>query len=257
MKLWDDFDGVPYLVNPRLFLLNKPKRKKRKTSSTRKRGTAMARRSQPRHRSGPKKGQFKKRATAKRRPAARTTRRKRVRRVRSRAKRVMIVRNPRRRRRSYAAPARRRRRSYKRNPSMGSLTAPFTKFLSGPTLKTVGYTVAGVAGTPFLEGFIVKMLPASFQTKWVGYGVKILSAWGVGTIVSKVAGREAGRAAYIGGAVYVALGLFRDFVPGVLPSTGLGRYIGTGAQPMLGKYSGTSSYATMGTPDRLQPSMRF
>lgn len=215
----------------------------------------MARRLPPRHRSGPKKGQFKKRATArKRRTYGAYKPRKRVRRVRSRAKRVMIVRNPRRRRRSYAAP--RRRRTYRRNPR---ITAPFTRFLSMPTLKAVGFTVAGVAGTPFVEGFVNRMLPASITgNKFVGYGVKIVSAWGVGTLVGKFAGKEAGRAAYVGGAVYVALGLIREFAPGVLPSTSMGKYIGTGSQPMLGKYNpGMGSYATLGVPDRLQPSMRF
>lgn len=200
------------------------------------------------------KGRFIKASANPRRRRARSTTRRRTRRAAARS-RVVVV-NPRRRR----SPVRRRRRTYRRNP-----VGAFKKFMSMPTLKAVGFTLVGVTGTPFASGFVLNLLPETFKTgqtgRYVGYGVKILSAWGVGRLTQQFFGRDAGRAAYIGGAAYVALDLIRDFFPNILPPTSMGRYLGKymGAQPLLGAYpsSGMGAYSTQGIPNRLQPSDRF
>lgn len=260
-RLWGVVDGEPFLTNPRLLLAGlNPKRRKKKPKS--KGALKMARRLPPRHKSGPKKGQFKKRASgsAKRNPAPKRRRRRITAAPKRRRTRRSYASNPapRRRRRSYAAPARRRRRSYRRNP-MG-IKRVFTDFLSAPTLKTVGFTVLGVTATPVVEGFAFNLLPASFQNKYVRYGVQLGSAYLVGNLTGRFLGREAGRAAYIGGAAYIAIGLMREFFPGILGATALGKYTGMGAQPLLGKYTAPPSLGsamTYDTPERLQPASRF
>lgn len=238
-RLWRTVDGEPFLDNPRLMLANRKKRGKKMATPPR-----------------DSKGRFRKRKSAGggRKKKRRYTGKTRV--VRTKARRVVVVRNPRkraRRRTSAAAnPPRRRRRSYRKNP-----TRIFGKFFSMPTLRAVGFTVLGVTATPFIEGFVFRMLPAQFQNKWVRYAVQIGSVWGVGTLTGRFFGKEAGRAAYIGGAAYVGLGLIREFFPGVLGTNALGRYTGVGAQPLIGAYPGMGTFATAGAPERLQPSSRF
>lgn len=246
-RLWTVVDGEPFLDNPRLLLLNP--RKKRRSEK-------MARRLPPRHKSGPKKGQFMKRSSARSNPPKR--RRRRVaaapKRRRRSTVRVYASNPPRRRRRASAAP-RRRRRSYRRNPAK-----IFTKFLSMKTFKQAGFTVLGVAATPFVEGFVFNFLPVSLQSKYVRYAVQIASAYAVGNVAGRIFGREQGNAVYIGGATYIALGLARDFFPGLLGGTALGKYPSLSGQPLLGKYASTGgmgSFATYSTPERLSPSARF
>lgn len=241
-KLWKRFGGEPFLINPHLFVLN---RKRKKVMAKRKRRTP------PRN----SKGRFVKAGSARKRThrAAAPHRRRRVTRIRSRAKRIMVVRNPRRRR--YSARRVHRIRRYRRNPSITSMIG-----LNAPTLKTVGFTVGGMVGTPFVEGFVTGMVPASLQgNKVASYAIKIASAVAVGFGVGKIFGKEAGKAAYIGGAAYIAVQAIREFLPAVSTptvTTGTGRYLGEG--PLLGMYPGMGGSAmTSSIPDRLQPGSRF
>lgn len=256
VKLWDTFDGEPFLDNPHLAILANPS----------KRGTKkMAKRRMPRRDS---KGRFIKRASAgSTRKRRTTTRRKRT----YRRNPVAAAANPRRRRRSYSAPKRtrtRRRRSYRRNPAMG-LKQIFAK----PTLKTVGFAVIGFAGTPMLTGFINRFLPANIVgNRWGGYAVKAGSAWALSLAASMVANKEAQRAVLVGGLAYTAMGIIQDFFPvllgGTAPATeGAGRYLAAaGKQPLLAGARGMGEYmrpGTMGgsitatTASRLDPGNRF
>lgn len=130
--------------------------------------------------------------------------------------------------------------------------------LNAPTIRTVGYTVAGMVGTPFVEGFASGFLPLAVTGNKLGsYAVKIASALAVGFAAGKILGREAGRAAYIGGAAYIAVSAIKEFFPALAPAGGgTGEYLGQQNQPLLGEYLGNSPI-TKGIPDRLQPGSRF
>lgn len=234
MRLWKKFGKEPFLVNPRLFIGN-PKRKRSKTMAKK------GRRLPPRN----KKGRFVKKGYAKRARAARTVAKSRVARRVYRAKRASYKKA---RRGVVLLNPRRRRRSYRRNPNFGRL-------LSMNTAKTAGFTILGMAGTPFVEGMINQYLPASITGNMVGkYGVKIAAGVGIGFAADKIFGREAAKAVYIGAAVYVGMGLIRDFAPNLLPGS-TGRYVGAGRY--MGKQPFLGSYMTQSTPARLQPESRF
>lgn len=256
-RLWDVFDGEPFLDNPHLsVLVNKPSKRRKKK---------MARRLPKRNR----KGQFIKghRAKASKRRVSRRVRvhtgrfGRKVRRVRVARHPVLV--NPKRRsrsRRRYAYVSNpRRRRSYRSNP-IGGLKTIFAK----PTLKNVGFAVVGIAGTPMLTGFLNRYLPAAITSnKWGAYAVKAGSAYGLSLIAGKVAGKDAERSVLIGGLAYVALGLISDFFPTLLGtgtvSAGTGRYLKK--QPLLASYMNQkgafAGAITAGAPSRLDPAGRF
>jgi len=218
----------------------------------------MAKRKSTRGRRRNAHGQFVKAGgtTRRRRRRLSASRRPRVRAVRMRRKQALVITNPRRRRRSYGVT--RRRRHYRRNPGLSLRGFGFDK----PTLRAVGFTVLGVAGAPFIEGFANQFIPASITSnKFGNYAVKIASALGLSFAAKKVFGAEAGKMVFVGAGAMIAVSALRDFVPGVfggaLPSAA-----GTGAQPMLGEYPqvpmrGMGSYITDGIPDRLRPESRF
>jgi hypothetical protein len=245
-KLWDYFDGEPFLDNPHLFVMNKPRKRKK--------GKMALKRN--------KKGQFTKRkkVTARRKTTRRAVAHRKVSRRRSTRRRVTarsvkVVRHP-----VLVNPRRRRRHGYRRNPSLGGM---FNRI----TLKTVGFTVVGALGVPFVEGFVTKYIPANIlgtdatMNKVVRYAVKIGSAWGLSWGVGKVAGPEAKRAVLVGALASITVGIIRD--TGLLGgtatptsgTTGTGRYLGAypgmGAQPFLG------SAVTTRTAERLNPANRF
>ncbi len=233
-RLWDIFDGEPFLDNPSVYIVN--------------RGTRMRMRRDAFGRfigSNPRRRRRKRSAAAGKRKAVR---RRRVLR-RAGARTVIRMRRP----RSVVLTNPRRRRRYRRNPALFGL--------SMPNLRTVGFTVAGVAGTPFVEGFVQKLAGSSLglQGKLVNYAVKIASAYGLSYGIGMVAGREARNAALIGGLAYVGVSALGDL--GLLPAAGAapattGRYFS--AQPLLGAYTPKiGSYITARTPGRLQPESRF
>lgn len=213
------------------------------------------------HRTRNAKGQFVKRNAPKRRRHVRRHHRAASRRRSVRVVRHPVLVNPRRRRRTYRAnPVRRRRRHYRRNPVFGNL-------FSGNTLKLVAYTGVGLAGVPFVEGFIASAIPQIYPSdpstrKLVSYGVKIGSAWALSWGVGKIAGPEAKRATLIGGLAYVAvvalsdLGVFSMLKPATTTTTtGTSKYLGS--QPLLGRYPGMGSRMTTGTAARLNPANRY
>lgn len=251
MRLWNVYDGEPFLDNPYLFTSVNPRPKRR----AKKKGVRnMARRRN-------RKGQFVKGNA----PARKRSRRRRhsVARRRIRVVRHPALVNPRRRHRRRSYVARRRHRRYaRRNPVFGNL-------FSGNTLKMVAFTGAGLAGVPFVEGFIASAVPQIYPAdpstrKLVSYGVKIASAWGLSWGVGKIAGHDAGRATLIGGLAFVAVTALRDLgVFGLLTpatTTGTGKYLrGAGSQPLLGRYPsmGLGSQVTSHTANRLNPANRY
>lgn len=188
-----------------------------------------------------------------------TTRRRRVSTTRKRRPAVAVaVANP--RRRTYRRRSAPKRRSYRRNPKI--LGMSYEK----NTLKAVGYTVVGVAGTPFLEGFIQSTVIKTFGVqdptiqKVLNYGIKIGSAFGISYGAKMIGGRDAGRYALVGGLAYCAVAAIRDIFPTLLGTGTMGKYLN--AQPMLGKYQTMrspqlGSAITRQTPARLSPATRM
>lgn len=244
-KLWNYFDGEPFLDNPHLAVLTNPKQ----------RSKAMAGRKRD------AKGRFLKKSRA---SAHRRTRRRAAPRRAARRRTIKLaLTNPRRhtRRRSYRRNPviRRRRRGYRRNPArFGGIGQMFSK----PTLKNVGFAVVGLAGTPMLSGFVSKFLPASLVGNQFGnYALKGASAYGLSLAARKFAGREAGNAVLVGGLAYIAIGLISDFFPSILgigttpAAAGAGRYLMK--QPLLAAYPKLRGPITAGAPSRLDPANRF
>jgi len=261
-KLWDVYDGTPFLDNPHLFVINKPLTRRRKKVMARRRNV---------------KGQFTK---------------KRVRVVRMRRRSVAVV-NPRRRR--HVASARRvtairrryhsggrkarshytrirrgtravimNRRRYSHNPGFGLGALGFDK----TTLNTLLYSAGGLIGTPLIENLLVTNLPAAVTGNTLGrYAVKIGSAYGLSFLAGKVLGQSIQKQVFIGGLLYTLLGAMQEFMPetfgagGALKPgalKGMGRYYGTGAQPLLGSYQRNFlGNITAQTPGRLQPQSSY
>jgi len=144
-KLWDVYDGTPFLDNPHLFVINKPRKGRRKKVMARRRNV---------------KGQFTKKRTRvvrmrRRSVAVVNPRRRRTRRVVS-AHRVTAIRRryhaggrkarshySRIRRGTRAVIMNRRRRRYSHNPGFSMKKLGFDK----ATLNTLLYSAGGISST--------------------------------------------------------------------------------------------------------------
>lgn len=132
------------------------------------------------------------------------------------------------------------RRRHKRNPSMSIMGFQL------PPIKTVAYAAAGFMGTPMLESFVNKYLPASITTNALGrYAVKIGCVVGLTYLAKTVIGREEAKVIAIGGGTYVAVSAINEFlVPKV---TGTGSY---NRSTSLGSYNRANGLGMIGTATR-------
>lgn len=256
MELWNYYDGEPFLKNPPLFISGNPSKRRRRAA---RRSKKMAKRRMPPRNA---KGRFVKRSAAKRRKTAFRAKIKyhgRTRRVRV-AKHPVLV-NRKRKRYHRRNPGQRyatviNRRRHRRNPNILAKVG-----LNMPTIKAVGYTVLGVVGTPFVEGFAVRYLPAAITGNAFGnYAVKLGSAWLLSFGVDKVAGREAAKATFVGGAAYIAVVAIRQYFPTLLGTTTPATAGYMGKQPLLGSVPRMGAYnlpITAASANRLDPANRF
>jgi len=202
MRLWKVFDGEPFMINPRLGILNpKRGRKKGKKAMARRRSRGKAHMAWVRS--------FRKRG---RKAAPR-----RRRRLRNPYPVAGLAINPRRRRRRGRSNP--RRRSYRRNPSVMGIG------LGGlPPLQAVAFTGVGFVGTPMAEGFLNTFLPVSLTGNTIGkYAVRIGSVLGLSMLAKAVLGRSASRYVALGGGLYVAVTAVKEFAPGLIP--GMSAYV--------------------------------
>jgi hypothetical protein len=267
-RLWNNFDGEPYLDNPSLYIVGNPRIARGEKTVARKRN-AKGRfvKSNPQVRAYRVKT-YHRRPKAKRRLAARAyaanPRKRRTRRIYA----ANPVHRHRRTRRYAGNPSRssHRRRGYRRNPVLGGLFSP-------QNLKLAGYTAGGLIGTPILANvglsLVGSYVPVSNQ--FVRYGVQIGAAAGISWGISKLAGNEAGKAALIGGLAFVVVQVLNDFgvisalnsaASAMLPTTAkTSKYLTAGRtfgrQPLLGRYPSMGSLTTSQTVSRLNPASRY
>ena len=220
-KLWDYYDGEPFMENPHLAIIgNSPKRR-----------TKMARR----------------KANRRRRTTRSSGRKSRVQSL------TMRSNNPRRHRRRHrrnpfpvaGLVANRRHRRHRRNPAILGVTMP--------PLMEIAWVGGGFIATPMVEGFVNKFLPVEFATSTLGrYAIKVGSVIGLTFLVKQVAGIEKARRIALGGAAYVVVSAVNEFLPQLTgatpPATAAYRYgnIGVNAYRTsnirggMGAYSKTS-----------------
>ncbi len=208
MDLWNIYDGEPWLDNPRLFMMNK---RKRRTKPYRTPGGGPVRRWKLNT-----KGK-KKMARRRRGRKAAAPRRKR------RTRRIVMRSNPVRHYRRRRAHRSNRRRRYRRNP-IG---------LAGLNLNELLKGAGAVILAPMLEKQLMPMLPASVtSTQYGRWAVRLGSAIGTWYLAKAAFGR---RSADV---VAIALGssLIADAVQEFFPTLGLGAYapVGLGAYPRRG-----------------------
>lgn len=242
MRLWKDFDGEPFLVNPQLITVANPRRRKSKMRLRRNR-----------------KGQFLPRGHS-------VNPRRRRRRGRKRSRRNMgnpvMARNPRRRRRHAVATRHRRRRARRNPPSFRGLNLLGFTF---PSIQTIAWTGAGFLAPSFAEGMARRYLPTELYSTALGrYIVKIGSVLGISWLAGQFAGSEARNKVMLGGSVYIVANLVADYVPQLTAGTsapapsGASRYMPVGHQAMIGRYQSVGSYMTTGgVPERLRPENRY
>lgn len=215
-KLWDFFDGEPFMQNPRLGILslgtNKPRqrgKKGRKNVARKRKGMrqpAALRRYWATHRRGKKRS---------------NPRRRRARRNWMQSGAMVPVPNPR-RRKHHRARVHHRRRRYSHNPSVMGLYIP--------PVRTVAFGALGFASPPVVQGLLTSLAPSIVQTAlsagMIGkYAVKAASVALTSWAVSRFVSRADGNTVAIGGAINIGLSLINDFAPGFLPANPLSAYV--------------------------------
>lgn len=225
-RLWDDFDGEPFLINPHLGILN-PKKRGKKTMARRTARRRVARTRARRRTSS-------RRRTYRANPARRRVYRRRSAPVaRRRTRRRTYRRNP-----VLARPSMTRRRRYQRNPKILGLELP--------SLKDFLFTGIGFAAAPGVEGFVSSYLPTDITANTAGrWAVKLGTVGATAWAVRQFVGRTEGNRVLLGGAIYLMVSAIKEFAPGMVP--GLGAYVPNVSYrggPMLARRNGMGSYTS-------------
>lgn len=194
-KLWDYFNGEPFMENPHLAIVGNPKRK-----------------------SISKKGSKNTMAARRRKTGRKNASRRRSRRNFSTA--GLAFNRPRRRRRArtyrmnrtrsghYAYNPRRRshRRRSRSNPAVLGVTLP--------PIQMIGWGVGGFLAPPMVENFINQFIPVEFGSTVLGrYAVKIGSVLGLTYLTKNVMSAREAFPVALGGTMYVVVSAINEFVP--------------------------------------------
>lgn len=210
--LWTVVNGEPFMENPHLGILNTPRKRSfgGKKTMARHRGKKYGARHMAWVRS------FKRNKGGRRRY----------------------------RRNSYplAGVVANKRRRYRRNPGESGTAIMGFKL---PPVQSVLYAGGGLVGTPIVEGFLSRYLPAELMTNVVGkYAVRIAAVLGLTWIAKAVLGREAAKMVGIGGGAYVVVQAVREFAPGFIP--GMSAYASMGSYSPMGRLM--ASPRSLGAP---------
>jgi hypothetical protein len=212
-RLWDVYDGEPWMENPQLGILslNKP----------RKRGKKMAARK--RHRKNRMPAALRKYWATHRRGRKNAPRkRRRARKNWISAGSIVPINRPRRHRRKSYASNPHRRKHHRRNPPILGLPVP--------GIKTIAFGAVGLAGPSFVNGFLTSTFPAIMQqASSLGiagkYLVKGVSIYGLYWLTKRFVGHSEANAVIFGGSLNIGLTLVNDFAPGILPANPLSMYV--------------------------------
>jgi hypothetical protein len=216
-RLWDFYDGEPWMDNPQLGLLtmNKPRKRGKKMATRRK--TRKRRKMSALQRMYFGKG--RKRAAPRKRHASR---RRKSYRKNWLSPGAVVAANPHRRRsRRRARVHHRRRHSYRRNPALLGFGIP--------GVKTVAFTAVGFVGPSFVVSLANQFVPSVVQsTTSMGvagkYILKVGSILGLAWLTRRFVGANESNMVILGGSVNVGLTLINDFAPGWLPANPLAMY---------------------------------
>lgn len=214
-KLWDYYDGEPFMENPPMAIINPLKygrrisRGKYEYINVKKRKVAKVAKRRTKKRSAPKITVI--RTVSKRK----SHRRKGARRNPFPIAGVAV--NP-------------RRRKHRRNPAILGINLP--------PLNQVLYAGAGFIAPPMVEGFINRFLPTEIKSNTFGrYGVKVASVLGLTFLAKQVLGVNEAKMVAVGGGAYILTSAVNEFMPQLTMSSyrtgSIGKYTGMGAYHSL------------------------
>lgn len=200
-KLWDFFDGEPFMENPHIAVFGNPRKASR---SKTKKGKKMAvRRMKARN---PKRHRRARRNF----PTAGLVFNPR-RRSKSKSKRFSVSVN--RRRRSYAHNPKRRHHHHRRNPAILGVALP--------PIQMIAWGAGGFIAPPMVEQWLNKnVLPASITGSTLGrYAVKIGSVLALTYLTKMVLSNKEAFPVALGGALYVVVSAVNEFAPQLTGAT--------------------------------------
>lgn len=192
-RLWNYFDGEPYLDNPYLRIFNPPVGRTKTMAKARRR-----------------------RYTVKRNPPRRRRYRRNI---------YVPLPNPHKRRRRYRRNPmmknhRRRRHHFRRNPPMDFLGFKF---------KDIAIAGGAVVVGPYIEKQLLGLLPTSMTGTTYGlWAVKIGTAVATGYAAKMLLGNEASRLAYIALGANLVADAVAQFAPSLMPATTASGYYTAG-----------------------------
>lgn len=199
-KLWDYYNGEPFMENPNLAIIGNPfkvgsiiERKKQgfRKISERKGSKIMA------YKRRGKKNSPKRKKRARRNPipggGLMLNPRKRTYHMR-RNKRGAYTHNP------------KHRRKARRNPALLGVALP--------PINMIAWGAGGFVGTPMVESYINRFLPAEVTGNVLGrYAVKIGTVLGLTYLVKQVLSAKEAFPVALGGSLYVVTSAINEFVP--------------------------------------------
>jgi len=208
-KLWDYYDGEPFMENPHLAVIGNPFKV----------GSIIERKKQGFRKISQRKGS--KVMAYKRRGKKNSPRRRKYRRNPIPGGGLML--NPRRRRRNprtyhmkktrrgtYAYNPRRRRA--RRNPAVLGVALP--------PINMIAWGAGGFVGTPMVESYLTRFLPAELTTNVLGrYAVKIGTVLGLTYLAKHVLSAKEAFPIALGGSLYVVTSAINEFIPQLTTTT--------------------------------------
>jgi hypothetical protein len=204
-KLWDYYDGEPFMENPHLAIIGNPfkvgsiiehKKQGFRKISERKGSKIMAYK-----RKGKKNSPKRKARRAKRNPFPGGG--LMINKPRKKARTYNMRRN---KRGTYTHNPKHRRRHARRNPAFLGVALP--------PIGMIAWGAGGFIGVPMAEGYVNRFLPAEVTSSVLGrYAVKIGITLGLTYLVKHVLSAKEAFPVALGGSLYVVTSAINEFVP--------------------------------------------
>jgi hypothetical protein len=205
-KLWDYFDGEPFMENPHIAMIGNPFKV----------GSIIERKKQGFRKISQRKGT--KIMAYKRKGKKNSPKRKKARRNPIPGGGLMINR-PRRKNKPRTYTMRKNRRgTYTHNPKKHhrrhARRNPAFLGVALPPIAMIAWGAGGFIGTPMAESYINRFLPAEVTTSVLGrYAVKIGTVLGLTYLVKHVLSAKEAFPVALGGSLYVVTSAINEFVP--------------------------------------------